>query len=110
MNKNEKGRLGEELAAADLESKGYMILVKNFRCKAGEIDIVAKRGNVMVFVEVKTRTGKGYGSPAEAVGDVKRCHMIKAAAFYMHKFNIRGMDMRFDVAEIYVNHLENALI
>jgi putative endonuclease len=68
-----KGRLGEELAAADLESKGYMILVKNFRCKAGEIDIVAKRGNVMVFVEVKTRTGKDYGSPAEAVGNVKRC-------------------------------------
>ena len=59
MNRNEKGRLGEELAAADMESKGYMILVKNFRCKAGEIDIVAKRGNVMVFVEVKTRTGKG---------------------------------------------------
>ncbi|HUM56120.1 MAG TPA: YraN family protein [Bacillota bacterium] len=110
MNRTEKGRLGEELAAADMESKGYIILVKNFRCKAGEIDIVAKRGNVMVFVEVKTRTGKDYGSPAEAVGSTKRCHMIKAAAFYMQKFNIRGMDMRFDVAEIYVNHLENTLI
>ncbi len=108
MDRNELGRRGEDLAAECLKQKGCIILMKNFSCRIGEIDIVARHGSTLIFAEVKTRSGKGYGTPAESVTQYKRRNIIRAAAFYMQKFNIKGMDVRFDVIEISFEHIEDA--
>lgn len=87
---NEKvnlGKKGEELAARYLQEQGYKILEKNFRCKVGEIDIVALdpstgSGQVLVFVEVKTRWSKKFGEPLEAITPWKIKKIIKAGDYY----------------------------
>ena len=63
MNKKTTGEIGEEFAVRYLRSQGYKILVRNFRCRLGEIDIIARDGKTVVFVEVKTRRSQRYGSP-----------------------------------------------
>ena len=69
--KDAVGRHGEELAARHLEAAGLQILVRNWRCREGELDIVARDGDVLVFVEVKTRSSLAFGAPAEAVDRTK---------------------------------------
>lgn len=103
----DKGKWGEELAATYLREKGYQIVFQNFYSKYGELDIVAKKRNLLVFIEVKTRTQNCFGTPAEAVDARKRKHMTYAANFFMHRFGFQNVDMRFDVIEINLNHLEN---
>lgn len=102
-----KGKWGEELAAGYLRDKGFQIIFRNFYSKYGELDIVAKKNNMLVFVEVKTRTQDLYGIPAEAVDTRKRRHMVYAAKFFVQRFGFQNVDMRFDVIEINLNHLEN---
>jgi len=102
-----KGKWGEELAAGYLRTKGYQIIFRNFYSKYGELDIVAKKNNLLVFVEVKTRTQDYYGTPAEAVDARKRRHMTSAASFFLQRFGFQNVDLRFDVIEINLNHLEN---
>jgi putative endonuclease len=102
-----KGKWGEELAAVFLRDKGYQIIFRNFYSKYGELDIVAKKNNLLVFVEVKTRTQNYYGTPAEAVDARKRRHMTYAANFFIQRFGFQNVDLRFDVIEIQLNHLEN---
>ncbi|MGB6837955.1 MAG: YraN family protein, partial [Dehalococcoidia bacterium] len=65
------GDFGERVAAAHLEAKGYRILARNYRCREGEIDLVAQQGDVLVFVEVRARRGEGAGTAAESVTQVK---------------------------------------
>lgn len=77
------GILGEELAAGYLEMEGYEILCRNYRCPYGEIDVIARKDGYTAFVEVKTRTGNGYGQPAEAVGRAKQRKIRQSAAFYL---------------------------
>jgi len=101
-----KGKWGEELATSYLHDKGYQIIFRNFYSKYGELDIVAKRKNTLVFVEVKTRTQDYYGTPAEAVDPRKRRHMTYAANFFVQRFGFQNVDLRFDVIEIHLNHLE----
>lgn len=103
----DKGKWGEELAAGYLRDQGYQIVFRNFYSKYGELDIVAKRNNLLVFVEVKTRTQNHYGTPAEAVDARKRRHMTYAANFFVQRFGFQQVDLRFDVIEIHLNHLEN---
>ena len=79
----QKGKRGEEKAAAYLRLKGYKILEKNYRVGQGEIDLIAQRGNRLVFVEVKTRRGNSQGSPLEAVTPHKVKRLSDAAAFYL---------------------------
>jgi putative endonuclease len=102
-----KGKWGEELAACYLRDKGYQIVFRNFYSKYGELDIVAKKNNSLIFVEVKTRTQDYYGIPAEAVDARKRRHMTYAANFFIQRFGFQNVDPRFDVIEINLNHLEN---
>lgn len=110
-NKNsgniKKGRIGEELAAAYLREQGYQIIFQNFYSKYGELDLVAKKNNQLVFVEVKTRTQDCYGSPAEAVDQRKRRHMTYAARYFIQRFGFHHADIRFDVVEVQLNHIEN---
>jgi putative endonuclease len=108
--KKNVGDLGEDFAAQMLENSGFMILERNYRTKAGEIDIIASKNGVIHFVEVKTRTkyyGKSiYGSAASAVDKTKQNHIISAARAYL-KENYHRRLPRFDVIEVYVEHNDN---
>lgn len=99
--KQQLGKIGENLASEYLEKQGYLILERNFACRQGEIDIIAKDEKEFVFVEVKTRRSLKFGYPAEAVTNIKRKHMQKAAQHYLYKNKLNGRYVRFDVIEIY---------
>ena len=107
------GNLGEDAACEFLKNNGYSILQRNFRCKAGEIDIIAVKDGCTVFVEVKTRKNSGYGYASEFV-DYRKQEKIRRAAMYFIKSD--DADMRFDVIEVYhsgavvnqINHIEDA--
>ncbi|MCB2183855.1 MAG: YraN family protein [Desulfobulbaceae bacterium] len=94
------GKKGEEIARSYLEKQGYTIIISNFRTKSGEIDLIAKDGEVLVFVEVKTRTSEQFGSPFDAVTSRKRGQISRVAMEYM--VNNGGMDQpaRFDVVAV----------
>ena len=76
------GRAGEDLAAAWYEARGYEVLARNWRCRAGELDIVARRDRLHVFCEVKSRSSSAFGMPAEAVGPAKRARLRRLAALW----------------------------
>jgi putative endonuclease len=118
MNNTQKlGGWGEELAKEYLLKLGYKIIKTNFRNKIGEIDIIAKDGNMICFVEVKTRRTADYGQPFESVHYFKRRKMCNLALSYL-KYACHNNDMRarFDVVSIYcppqgpveINHIKNA--
>ena len=114
INKKKLGNIGEDISFNYLEKLNYKVLKRNFRCRQGEIDIIAKEGEEYVFVEVKTRSQFCFGRPREAVNQVKQKHMYKAARYYLYKNGLEGVFLRFDVIEIYilekrcyVNHLKN---
>ncbi|HEY0752480.1 MAG TPA: YraN family protein [Ktedonobacteraceae bacterium] len=94
------GRLGERLAASKLEKCGYQILERNFRCRAGEIDLVAKESLDLVFVEVKTRRGTAYGLPEEAINSRKSRKLQEVACFYLDLHNVPDCSWRIDVVAV----------
>ena len=97
-NKRQVGTQKEEVAIKYLEENGYQIIQKNFYCKTGEIDIIAKDEDYFVFIEVKYRTSDKYGLPTEAVNFHKMRKITRAAMFYMLKNNIStNIPIRFDV-------------
>ena len=99
--KQEIGKLGENKAAKFLKKAGYKIVCQNFRNRYGEIDIIAKDKNCLVFVEVKTRTSTDFGYAAEAVNYRKQKKIISVAEAYLnYKYNCY---MRFDIIEVYLN-------
>ena len=113
MNNIRKGKKGEDIACGYLRRHGYRILNRNYKTDIGEIDIVATDENTLIFVEVKSRTSDGFGSPSEAVNYFKRNKINQVASQYIKKFMLFGVDVRFDVIEVYlsdnsVNHIENA--
>lgn len=79
------GAFGERVAAAHLEAKGYRIRARNFRCREGEIDIVAEDGETLVFVEVRTRRGNALGTPAESVTVAKQRRLLTVARAYLQE-------------------------
>ena len=100
------GNFGEKEAARMLRKKGYRILEQNYTARNAEIDIIARRKDLTVFVEVKTRTefkGSQYGRPSRAVDLEKRKNLVKAAKSFINYLNIKGMFYRFDVIEVYIN-------
>lgn len=100
MNKKEKGIQGEEITAKQMKKYGYEILEKNYRAQNSEIDIIAKKENIIVFVEVKLRRGLGCGMPSEAVDRKKQQKIIDAAKQYIAENELEEQEFRFDVAEI----------
>lgn len=97
------GKAGEEKASKYLKEKGYEIIEKNFRCREGEIDIIAKDKNKeLVFVEVKTRRTYEYGEPAEAVNFMKQKHIQRVAKYYILKNKLINNSIRFDIIEIMI--------
>ncbi|MDQ0555102.1 YraN family protein [Paraclostridium ghonii] len=113
MNNIQKGNLGEEIATNYLRSKGAYILENNYKVKFGEIDIIAKLDEELVFVEVKSRSNVNFGYPCEAVNYKKRMKITNVAKYYILKNKLEKVPVRFDVIEIYlrnseINHIENA--
>ncbi len=100
------GKIGENLACQYLEKNNYKIIKRNFRCRQGEIDIIAydKTTNELVFVEVKARTSLKYGRPSEAVERVKQQHIKNVAKYYIFKNKIADKPTRFDVIEVFLNN------
>jgi putative endonuclease len=94
------GKHGEDLASAELERRGYAILARRYRTRYGEIDIVARDGETIVIVEVKTRVGSAFGSGAEAVTRVKRRHMLRMGTDYLLRTRLMGSPCRFDVVDV----------
>lgn len=106
-----KGDVGETSAAGFLRQKGFKIIQTNFKTKFGEIDIIAKDKDVIVFVEVKRRITLAYGRPIEAVDERKQRKIRQVAEFYLMLKKMAYADVRFDVIEIIdnkINHVENA--
>jgi len=95
-----RGRRGEKLAARFLKRQGYRILRRNCRNKYGEIDLVARDGNEVVFVEVKTRVSGDWGDPAKAVNRPKQRRLRLAAERFATRAEIRDFPLRFDIVAI----------
>ena len=106
-NSQQIGIAGEEVAAALLKQHGYRILDRNWRYKNLEVDIIAAEQNVLVFVEVKTRTHLAYGMPYEFVDAAKQAKLIRAANQYIAA-NRYGGEIRFDVVSILYSKENNA--
>ena len=100
MNCVEKGHRGEDLAVDFLFAKGYRIVARNWRIKAGEIDIIAQDKDTLVFCEVKTRSSNRYGTGAEAVDRRKQQKIVQVATLYLQRYRLANQSCRFDVIEI----------
>ncbi len=98
--KDELGRYGEELAAQYLTGCGLTILARNWRCRSGEIDIVARDGTTLVVCEVKSRSSTAYGTPAEAVTPRKLRRLRELALHWLDEQQMFAPDIRFDVIAI----------
>ena len=94
------GRFGEELAARHLEGAGLQVLARNWRCAEGEIDIVAREGGTLVICEVKTRSGTGFGDPAEAVTPPKAARLRRLSLRWLAAHGLGWTDLRFDVVTV----------
>jgi len=103
------GEKGEDLASRYLRKKGYKVLARNYKNRLGEIDIIAEKDNVVVFVEVKTRSGSRFGHPFEAVNKTKRQKLQKVALLYLKRYP-RQYPARFDVLSITIREKSNPLI
>ena len=117
MTNREIGAWGEDRALDHIKSKGYVLLDRNYSKKWGEIDLIARDGDTVVFIEVKTRRTSAYGYASEYVDSRKIARIQKTCISYM---GTDDADMRFDVIEVYygmiadkpcvkeINHIENA--
>ncbi len=112
------GVWGESLAILHLEAHGYQILDRNWRCRLGEIDIIARQNEELVFVEVKTRRGTKMGSPEEGLTKVKSKRLVKLSQLYLVEADL-DVDWRLDLVAIQVDekmsllrleHLPNAIL
>ncbi|MDK2984714.1 MAG: putative endonuclease [Clostridia bacterium] len=102
MERKKLGNEAEELARRKLISQNYQIIERNFTCKIGEIDIIAKDGDTIVFVEVRSRKNCNYGSPQETVNLKKQRKLRNLAQYYLKINNLMDADCRFDVVAIVV--------
>ncbi len=110
------GQKGEKKAARYLKQKGYKVVTANYRCQYGEIDLIAKHADILIFIEVKTRTSNDFGGPAAAVDRRKQQQISKVAHHYLVTHHNDDVDARFDVISILspngqkteIEHITNA--
>lgn len=111
MNNRKIGSLSESAAGHFLQEKGYRIIQYNYRCRFGEIDIIAEEGDTLVFCEVKYRRNGRYGTPLEAVGIRKQRTIARCAQYFLLEHHVADQKCRFDVIGISpdkIEHVENA--
>jgi putative endonuclease len=94
------GAYGERVAARHLQDLGLVVLERNWRCSDGEVDLVLRDGDVIVFCEVKTRSGSGFGPPASAVGYRKVRKLRQLATRWLNESGMHAQEIRFDVVEV----------
>jgi putative endonuclease len=99
-NQPEKGKLSEAVAADFLKKQGLTVVAQNVRCTLGEIDLVARQGNIHVFVEVKSRFASGRGLPQEAITRTKQRRITRLAQWYIKQHRLQHQSARFDVIAI----------
>jgi putative endonuclease len=103
-DRKQLGRHGEELAEAFLGGKDYRIVARNWRCRTGELDIIAEKANMLIFVEVRTRRPSGrFGTAKESVDFRKQFKVRETAQFYLHRFQKYEQSIRFDVITVEVS-------
>ena len=107
MNRRETGTQYEERAAEYLIAQNYQILERNYRIRSGEIDIIARDGTALVFIEVKYRKNDESGNPLEAVDIRKQRKIIKVARYYLYQKKYGDVPCRFDVIGICGSHIEH---
>ena len=100
MQEKELGKKGEEVAFRFLKKKGYKIIEKNYVCKMGEMDIIAREKDTLVFIEVKTRTSMAFGPPQLAVNSTKQMQLSKVALYFLKEKRLEDIKARFDVVAI----------
>jgi putative endonuclease len=110
MDRKRLGERGEDAAAAFLDRSGMTVVERNWRCSAGEVDIVALDGRTIVLVEVKTRRTVRKGTPEEAVTPAKRKRYAKLAAAYLQAAGVSAVELRFDVVTLLVIAEDRALL
>ncbi|MEL7206889.1 MAG: YraN family protein [Actinomycetota bacterium] len=94
------GAAGEAAIARRYEQAGYEVLERNWRCREGEIDLILRRGRVLVFCEVKTRSSAAFGTPADAVTPAKQAQVRRVARRYLDRTRLRFGQIRFDVGSV----------
>ena len=94
------GQRGERLAEEHLIRQGYSIVTRNYRCPAGEMDLIAQAGPVVVFVEVRTRRGRNYGTPEDSITPRKQAHLIAVAETYLYEHGLDDADWRIDLVAV----------
>ncbi|MDD5427980.1 MAG: YraN family protein [Candidatus Omnitrophica bacterium] len=97
------GKIGEEMAARFLKERGCDILGRNVRTPFGEIDLVARKDGIAIFVEVKTRSSPSLGPPYLSITWLKKKHLVRNALWYLKRYGLSGTDWRIDVASIKLN-------
>jgi putative endonuclease len=109
------GQKGEELALCFLKKKKFKILIKNYRCRFGEIDIIARDKKTITFIEVKTRSSQSFGLPQESVPHKKQLQICKVALDFIQRYALENQQARFDVLAIKmsptghkIDHIQNA--
>jgi putative endonuclease len=100
MRRIRTGKLGEDLAVAHLKKAGYQIIAQNYRCLYGEVDIIARDDDTLVFVEVKSRKSETFGQPQEAVGLEKRKKLSRISLYYLQQKRLETYNARFDVIAV----------
>ena len=100
MKRKTTGMIGEKLAADFLIKQGYKIVETNYRCKEGEVDIIAKDGDVLVFVEVRAKSGSTFGSPEESITTRKKEHLKNVAARYQETHDGLSLQWRIDFVAV----------
>ncbi len=118
MTRRETGILGEHVARDYLEEKGYRILETNYHCREGEIDIVARQQDTLIFVEVRTKTGNQFGTPVESVTE-RKCEKLRLAAEHYGqdheglpetwRIDFIGVRLARNLKVIRIDHIENAV-
>jgi putative endonuclease len=99
-NEDRPGAAGEALACRYLQARGFAVVARNFRCRSGEVDVVARQGETTVFVEVKERHGASHGQAHEAVTFGKRRRIVRAARLFAAARGLSDTPLRFDVVSI----------
>ena len=94
------GKFGEDLAFEKIKGLGYKKIIRNYRCPLGEVDLIARDGDTLVFIETKTRKGRSIGYAKEAVNDKKKRQLSKVALFYMKSNKLNEVRARFDVVAV----------